>query len=315
MSSVLISLALMLLAFELNQWFPRILRGLVELAVRNLPKKRRAAVREEWLAHLEECPGAILKLWNCSGFWTASRTMFPRWTRRLQHKRLLVRGRLASASAVRAIDLFLASLALLIFAPLFVIAAAAIAIEDRGPIFFVQRARGKSGKAIWLVRFRSMKCVQIGAAIDEEGEIGDPRVTGVGHVLRRTAIDELPMLINVVRGDLSLVGPKPAPEGLKKLMEGDPDWSARYYEHATFDKPGIFSPNYFDAVWKIANIGDNRHRPLVVITSYMKYLALAWLRIFLKPLGFTVDKQWKRHIARGQRELPKQAKVSDKGPQ
>lgn len=110
--------------------------------------------------------------------------------------------------AKRAFDLFWASLGLLLLWPLFVVAALLIIIEDRGPVFFRQERIGWRGRPFRMWKFRTMVvgADRIGRAIT----VGrDPRITRIGQVLRSTKLDELPQLLNVWLGEMSLVGPRP----------------------------------------------------------------------------------------------------------
>ena len=123
-------------------------------------------------------------------------------------------------AAKSAVDFSLALLLLILLLPVFLIIAVAIKLESRGPIFFIQERVGRDGRLFGFVKFRSMENgahqrheevigeFQEGAAV---GVKADPRVTSVGAVLRRWSIDELPQLINVLRGEMSLVGPRPLP--------------------------------------------------------------------------------------------------------
>jgi lipopolysaccharide/colanic/teichoic acid biosynthesis glycosyltransferase len=111
--------------------------------------------------------------------------------------------------AKRALDVAGASVGLLVSAPFLAAAAAAVKLEDRGPVLYRQRRVGKDGREFDLLKLRTMvvgaERLGAGYAVDE----GDPRITRAGRVLRRLSIDELPQLWNVVRGDMSLVGPRP----------------------------------------------------------------------------------------------------------
>jgi len=109
----------------------------------------------------------------------------------------------------RALDVATAGIGLVLVSPVLVAAAAAIKIEDGGPVFYRQRRVGRHGNEFELVKLRTM---EVGA--EEKGaglavNAGDPRITQVGRLLRRLSIDELPQLWNVVRGDMSLIGPRP----------------------------------------------------------------------------------------------------------
>lgn len=105
-------------------------------------------------------------------------------------------------------DYVIASVLTCICLPLFALIALAVKIEDGGPILFVQRRRGLNQRIIHVLKFRSMRVMEDGATI-RQAEKCDPRVTCVGRFLRRSSLDELPQLINVLRGDMSLVGPRP----------------------------------------------------------------------------------------------------------
>ncbi len=113
------------------------------------------------------------------------------------------------------------SLGLLMLTPLFVLAAVAIKLTSRGPIFFRQQRSGLGGKEFMMWKFRSMSAdadsrkMELMSLNEQDGPAfkiaNDPRVTRVGRILRATSIDELPQLWNVFRGEMSLVGPRPLP--------------------------------------------------------------------------------------------------------
>ena len=109
----------------------------------------------------------------------------------------------------RSLDVALAGLGLVVASPLLAVAALAVKLEDGGPVLFRQVRVGKDGKDFELLKLRSMvvdaERQGAGFAVDR----GDARITRVGRVIRRTSIDELPQLWNVVRGDMSVIGPRP----------------------------------------------------------------------------------------------------------
>ena len=112
-------------------------------------------------------------------------------------------------SVNRALDVVGASLGLALASPALAAAALAIKLEDRGPVLYRQRRVGKDGREFELVKLRTMV---VGAEREGAGlavNRGDPRITRVGRVLRRLSLDELPQLWNVVRGEMSLIGPRP----------------------------------------------------------------------------------------------------------
>jgi lipopolysaccharide/colanic/teichoic acid biosynthesis glycosyltransferase len=109
----------------------------------------------------------------------------------------------------RPLDLALAGVLLVVTAPLLALAALAIKLESRGPVFYTQRRVGRGGRPFELLKLRTMVpgAESMGAGIYVLE--GDPRITRVGRLLRRFSLDELPNLVNVVRGDLAIVGPRP----------------------------------------------------------------------------------------------------------
>lgn len=111
-------------------------------------------------------------------------------------------------AAKRALDVIVAALALLLLTPVLVLVALAVAAESRGPVIFAQRRTGLNGKTFAIFKFRSMRVLEDGAAVKQATQ-NDDRITRVGRVIRKTSLDELPQLFNVLTGDMSLVGPRP----------------------------------------------------------------------------------------------------------
>ncbi|MCE9649122.1 MAG: undecaprenyl-phosphate glucose phosphotransferase [Parvibaculum sp.] len=105
-------------------------------------------------------------------------------------------------------DRFFAALALLLLSPLMICVALAIKFDSRGPIFFRQRRHGFNHQVITVLKFRTMRVTQDGPVVPQASK-NDPRVTRVGKWLRRSSLDELPQLMNVLAGEMSLVGPRP----------------------------------------------------------------------------------------------------------
>jgi undecaprenyl-phosphate galactose phosphotransferase/putative colanic acid biosynthesis UDP-glucose lipid carrier transferase len=108
----------------------------------------------------------------------------------------------------RILDLTVASIALIAFAPFIAIIAIAIKLESTGPAIFRQRRRGFNGKVFGMYKFRTMRVVEDGPSIALATR-NDLRVTQMGRVLRWTSMDEIPQLLNVIKGDMSVVGPRP----------------------------------------------------------------------------------------------------------
>jgi putative colanic acid biosynthesis UDP-glucose lipid carrier transferase len=116
------------------------------------------------------------------------------------------------AGIKNALDPVLAAVILVLLSPLFLMLMAGVKLTSKGPVFFRQTRYGQGKRLFDIWKFRSMyidRCdTRLGAAINQAVE-NDPRVTPLGRFLRRTSLDELPQLINVIRGEMSLVGPRP----------------------------------------------------------------------------------------------------------
>ncbi|NUM43485.1 MAG: sugar transferase [Anaerolineales bacterium] len=130
-----------------------------------------------------------------------------------------VLGIKASQGLKRLLDVGVSGLALIVFSPLLLLTALAIKLDSPGPVFFKQTRVGKWGRLFGIYKFRSMytdaekRKQELAAQNEATGPVfkmkRDPRITRVGRVIRKLSIDELPQLINVLRGDMSLVGPRP----------------------------------------------------------------------------------------------------------
>ena len=116
--------------------------------------------------------------------------------------------RIASSSFKRILDIVGSFIGLIVLSPLLVVVSLLITLESAGSPIFRQRRSGYNGAPFVIYKFRTMKVIEDGAHV-VQAKREDNRVTRVGSLLRRTSIDELPQLLNVLRGDMSLVGPRP----------------------------------------------------------------------------------------------------------
>ena len=105
-------------------------------------------------------------------------------------------------------DRALSAIALMLLAPIFLLIAAAIKLDSRGPVFFRQRRHGFNHGVFYIYKFRTMTAMEDGPVVSQAKK-DDSRITRIGRILRRSSLDELPQLINVLKGDMSLVGPRP----------------------------------------------------------------------------------------------------------
>jgi len=151
----------------------------------------------------------------------------------------------SSVAFKRAFDLFGASLGLLAISPMLIAIAIAIKLDSRGPVFFRQLRVGRHGHRFYMLKFRTMvpDAEELKDSLRHRNEAQeglfkiaeDPRVTRVGRLLRRSALDELPQLLNIVRGEMSLVGPRPLVVDEDQRVEG---WHRRRLELM----PGMTGP-------------------------------------------------------------------------
>lgn len=109
---------------------------------------------------------------------------------------------------IRLFDIFFSALGLIILFPFFVVFYLLIRIESKGGAFYIQERIGKNGKPFGLYKFRTMRVGSDTEGLLTVGE-RDSRITRIGYILRKTKIDELPQLLNVLKGEMSLVGPRP----------------------------------------------------------------------------------------------------------
>ena len=196
----------------------------------------------------------------------------------------------------RFFDAVLAALGLIILSPLLALIAIAVRVTSRGPVIFSQQRTGQFEKPFVILKFRSMRSAPTGKGALLTAA-GDPRVTPLGYWLRKTKMDELPQLWNVLSGDMSLVGPRPEV----------PYYTRRYnsiQKRVLLAKPGITSPKInFDEEALMASQPDKEELYLSEILpaklacdltyaenihffTDVKILFVTVSQLFLRPLGF-----------------------------
>ncbi|MBL7963244.1 MAG: sugar transferase [Flavobacteriales bacterium] len=178
----------------------------------------------------------------------------------------------------RAIDIVVSVLALIILSPLLLIIALAVKLSSPGPVFFVQQRVGLQGRTFRIIKFRSMV-----ADAERDGpqlsSTSDPRITPVGRWLRRTRMDELPQFWNVLKGDMSLVGPRPERQHfIDEIMKLAP-----HYRHLHKVRPGITS-------WGQVKFGyaENVEQMLRRLKYDILYIENMSLAVDLKILAYTL---------------------------
>ena len=181
-------------------------------------------------------------------------------------------------------DFILASIIFIITLPFWLVIAVVIKLESPGPIFFIMERAGKNNQAFKLIKFRTMK---------EQGNdrsptrAGDPRVTKFGGFLRKTRIDELPQVINILRGEMSFVGPRPErPELILELEKAIP-----FYGQRTLVKPGLTGPDQISGEYHTPSRADSLKKlqyDLFYIKNRSSFLDLT---IILKTVATVVSRQ------------------------
>jgi Undecaprenyl-phosphate galactose phosphotransferase WbaP len=177
-----------------------------------------------------------------------------------------------------AMNVMVALLALIFLAPVMIAVAIAVYAQDGGPIFFAHRRLGRNGRYFYCLKFRSM-------AVNAEQRLKDllasdpqarqewekdhklrhdPRVTRLGEFLRKTSLDELPQLFNVLKGEMSLVGPRP-------IVEAEIAKYGRRFEHYCAVKPGI------TGLWQVSGRNDTTYRARVAMDCVYAARRNVWM--------------------------------------
>lgn len=171
----------------------------------------------------------------------------------------------------RGIDVILSTIALVVLSPLFLILAILIKLDSKGPVFFLHTRIGKNGKNIKIYKFRTMVTnaeelikeftpEQMKEYKENYKLTNDPRITKIGKFLRKTSLDELPQLINIIKGDLSIIGPRPVVkdelekygENIAKFLSVTPgltgNWAANGRNNTTYEERMRLELEYVDNI-------------------------------------------------------------------
>lgn len=184
--------------------------------------------------------------------------------------------------AKRLFDIIVSALALILLSPVFAVTALLIKLDSKGPVFFLQERVGRNFLPFRIYKFRSMAddAGRSGALITVED---DKRITRVGHIIRKYKIDELPQLLNVLKGDMSLVGPRPEVRKYIRLFEAE-------YGKLLSMRPGITDPASitFSEEEKVLGAADNWE------DDYIRRILPEKIRLSLRYVekhGFLTDLQ------------------------
>ncbi|HNY32744.1 MAG TPA: sugar transferase [Fibrobacteria bacterium] len=186
-------------------------------------------------------------------------------------------------AAKRILDLALSLVGLLLALPVMVVVALAIRLDSRGPVIYRQVRVGKNCKPFHILKFRTM-VQSFGAPLTIGAD--DPRITRVGRILRRYKLDELPQLVNVIRGEMSLVGPRPEATGFIDLSD-------RRQREVFSVQPGLTAPSslrYFDLDQILSEVDDpvRHYRSKVLPRKIEMNLSYIRERSLVKDVGIVV---------------------------
>ena len=191
----------------------------------------------------------------------------------------------------RIFDIVAAACGIIILSPLMIIIAVLIKAEDHGPIFYKQVRVGKNGKTFKMYKFRSMfvNADQMLAELKEQNDVegpmfkmkDDPRITRIGHFIRKHSLDELPQFFNVIKGEMSLVGPRPP-------------LPAEVAEYSDYDKQRLYVMPGCTGLWQATERNEVGFNEMVQLdiqyiqrASFMFDLWIIWktIEIIIKPNG------------------------------
>lgn len=194
----------------------------------------------------------------------------------------------------RSLDVTLSVIALIILSPVFLIIAAIIKLDSKGPVFFIHKRIGKDGKEIGIYKFRSMvqNAEDMIAEFTEEQKKefrenyklqDDPRVTKIGKILRKTSLDELPQILNILKGDLSIIGPRPV---IKRELEKYENNKEKFLSV----KPGL------TGFWAANGRSDTTYSERVQMELYyIDHMSLKMdIKIFFKTIISVIKKEGAR---------------------
>jgi exopolysaccharide biosynthesis polyprenyl glycosylphosphotransferase len=239
------------------------------------------------------CLHLPVRLWELSGFYedvfghVPVADINPSWFQYIMHPKY----RAVAPASKRALDLAVAVLLGFLFLPLVAVLALLIR-RDGGPVLFKQTRIGEGGRPLTVYKLRTMRVDSEATA--QWAEADDPRITGIGRVLRRTHLDELPQLVNVLRGEMSLVGPRPEqPEFVDRLEEVVP-----FYQRRHLVKPGItgwaqvrcgYAGSDIGSAWKLSHdLFYLKHRSMAFDLSILGET----LRTLVADRRYAIEPKW-----------------------
>lgn len=184
-----------------------------------------------------------------------------------------------SSKVIRLLDILLSGLGLVILSPLFGVIAIASMIDSAGPVFFIQPRCGRYGEKFYMYKFRSMSigssCVNASGGFTEAGDV---RITRLGRLLRPLHLDELPQLINIFKGDMSLVGPRPEAFNFSRDMSAQ----INMYDLRYMVRPGLTGHAQLKAGYCLDSVSDTEKKLSYDLFYILNYSIMMYFRILLR---------------------------------
>lgn len=179
----------------------------------------------------------------------------------------------------RVTDILISIITLILFFPLLLIAVVAIKLDSEGPIFFLHERTGFNGKPFKMIKFRGMvnNALSVGPELTQPN---DPRITRVGKILRRTSLDEIPQVINVLKGEMSIIGPRPEITSITKEYN---DYQKKVFAF----KPGITGISQINGRQMLTP----EQRTKMEIDYYSNETFLSDLKIFFKTFSVIITNE------------------------
>lgn len=205
MGNFLLGLFGNLLAAEIAAWCRPLAQKIICATVQKLPERLQPRMLEEWSALLEDIPGDLSKLWMALSLYRKRSVLADECEKLIDEPLPSITG--VAAFTKRLVDVLISSGGLLILSPLLLIVAFLIKNESPGPVFDRQLRVGLRGRPFLLWKFRTL-WQDAEKTEPPSPQAGDPRGTRIGEWLRKTRLEGFPQLINVLKGDMSLVGPR-----------------------------------------------------------------------------------------------------------
>ncbi len=254
--SILMVVASQFVSDEVKAWFSWLHGKIRRVAVDMLPAECKERYSEEWEGDLAEIPGELFKLIYSLNLLRAALGI------RAAARTVLVRSQAFSQVLKRSFDIAFSLSTLFLLAPLLAFVAIAVKVSSRGPVLYRATRFGKNGRSFRHLNFRTFTIM------------GDVRPTPIGSMLRRFSLDELPQLINILRGEMTIVGPRPA----TRISLCDNKTS---YPSQLDMTPGL------TGIWHVRNIQNSRPNAEGLSHSYSHLRFWLYLKNILQAAAFT----------------------------